>query len=141
MATLVLKEETSYRLVFTSSPDTRKGNVFSNWIKKNKSETTIILDLGFQKITRTKTIPRRPVEQIELAFDRVRNVTLFAADCSPMPEFNWPSAVALILLDESSFVFDSGRWAETQPLARKLSELINKSLEEKIVGSPKDFPK
>ncbi len=136
MADLILKEETSDKLVFVTNPNNRKGFLF--W--KNNSETTIILDLNFQKITRTKTTPKHPVEQTDLSLDQIRNITLFSADYSPMPEFQWPSVLALTLLDDSSFVFSSGQLYEMQPLANKISSLIKISVEEKFVNTPKDFP-
>jgi hypothetical protein len=136
MADLILKEETTDKLVFVTNPNNRKGFLF--W--KDNSETNIIFDLNLQKITRTKTIPKQPIEQTELSLDQIKSIALFSVDYSPMPEFQWPSVLALTLLDDSSFVFNSGQLHETQPLANKISSLIKKPVEEKIVSTPKDFP-
>ena len=141
MDNLILKEETPDRLVYVTNPENRKGNIFTNWIKKDKSEMTIILDLRYQKVTRTKTDPKHQVEQTELHLSQVKDIALFSVDYSPMPENQWPSVVAFTLLDDSSFVFNSGRRDEMKPLADKISGLIEKSVEGKIVFTPKDFPK
>ena len=84
--------------------------------------------LSYQKITRTKTDPKRPSEQTELHLSQVKDITLFSVDYSPMPENQWPSVVAFTLLDNSSFVFDSGRRDEMEPLANKISGLIEKPI-------------
>jgi hypothetical protein len=141
MATLILKEETPDRLVYVTNRESRKGNIITNWIKKDDSETTVILDLRYQQINRTKTNPKRPIEQVKINFSQVKNIILFSIDYSPMPVEQWPSVVAFTLLDESRFVFDSGRRDEMQPLAEKISRLIEITAEEKIVFTPKDFPK
>ncbi len=141
MATLILKEENPERLVYVTNPDNRKGNIITRWIKPGKSETTVIFDLRSQNITRSKTEPKHPMEQIELSLTQVKDITLFSVDYSPMPTEAWPSVVALTLLDDSSFVFDSGRRDEMKPLADKISRVINISVEERTVFSPKDFPK
>lgn len=141
MATLLLKEETSERLVYVANLDNRKGNIITRWIKPDKSKTTVIFDLRYQKITRTKTDPKHPTEQTELSLTQVKDITLFSVDYSPMPTEAWPSIVAFTLLNDSSFVFDSGRRDEMQPLADKISRVIKKSVEERTVFTPKDFPK
>jgi hypothetical protein len=143
MTTLILKEETSDRLVFVENPDNHKGSIFSFWKDKTKKfngETSIVLDLNYKRINHTKTIQQRPDEQTNLPIDQVRQITIFSADYSPMPENQWPSEMVFTLLDGSSFVFNSGRRDEIKSLAEKIAGLINKSVEEKFVSSPKDFP-
>lgn len=139
MATLILKEETPDRLVFVENPDRRKAGIFS-FGKRQNSETTIILDLRYKRITRTKMIPKHPDEQTGLSFDQVQNITLYSADYSPMPDTQWPSAIAFILHDGSSLLFNSGRRDEMKLLADKIGSLTGLSMEEKFVSSPKEFP-
>ena len=139
MATMILKEETSDRLVFVENPDSRKGSIFSLWNKK-KGETTIVVDLSYKRITRTKTTPQRPDEQTALSFDQVKTITIISADYSPMPENQWPSEMVFVLLDGSNFIFNSGRRDEMKSLADKMASLVGFSVEEKFVSSPKEFP-
>jgi len=137
MADLILKEETSDRLVFVTNPNNRKGFLF--W--KDNSETTIILDINYQKISRTKTTSKQPVEQTSIPFDQVKNITLYSVDYSPMPEFQWPAAITFDLVGGLKFAFNSSQLGEMESLANKIAKLINKSVEEKNVNNPKDFPK
>ena len=139
MTTLILKEETPDRLVFVENPDNRKGGISSLWSKKN-SETTIVLDLSYKRITRTKTTPKRPDEQSELSFGQVKNIIIYSADYSPMPEHQWPAEMVFYSLDDTNFVFNSGRRDEMKSLADKIANLVGLSVEEKFVGSPKEFP-
>jgi hypothetical protein len=139
MTTMILKEETSDRLVFVENPDSRKGSSFSLWNRK-KGETTIVLDLSYKRITRTKTTPQHSDEQTALSFDQVKTITIFSADYSPIPENQWPSQMVFVLLDDSNFVFNSGRRDEMKPLADKMASLVGLSAEEKFVSSPKEFP-
>ncbi len=141
MATLILKQETPERLVYVTNPDNHKGNIITRWIKPDKSETTVIFNLRYQNITRAKTDPKHPMEQTELSLTHVKDITLFSVDYSPMPTEAWPSVVAFTLLDGSSFVFDSGRHDKMKSLADKISRVIKKSVEERTVFTPKDFPK
>ena len=140
MSTLILKEETPDRLVFVENPDNRKGGIFSLWSKKKSSETTIVLDLSVKRITRTKTTPDRPDEQFGVFFDQLKNITIYAADYSPMPEFQWPAEMVLLLLDGSNFVFNSGSLGEMNTAANKIAPLLGLAVEEKFVSSPKEFP-
>ena len=137
MANLLLKEETSDKLVFATNPESRKGFLF--W--KDNSETTVVLDLTYQKITQSKNTPKQPTEQTSLSLDQIKNITLYSVDYSPMPEDQWPSAMTFVLQNDSTFVFNSGRRDEMKLLTDKISKLIEKSVEEKFVSTPKDLPR
>jgi hypothetical protein len=103
--------------------------------------TTITIEADHNRVNYTKSSKGSVSDKRELSFDQVDKVTLFSVDYSPMPERQWPSVIAFNLTDNSNFIINSGHREEMKFIANKIVSLIEKSLEEKYVGSPKELPR